>query len=205
MAGKLTATIEMSSAEKQFDELPPSARMIGMWLFLAALTMLFLAAMLGYVLIRLNSTNRPTADAIHIPWSFALSTLAIIASSFTLEKAVRYAKANRIKATQTCLQITLVLTLLFIGIQTPGMLGLLSTHQLSPEQGNTLYGLVFVLILLHALHVLGGLVALIITIVRTDEAGSSTGDVTPLRSLAIYFHFLDGVWIIMLLIFVIMG
>lgn len=179
--------------------------MIGMWLFLAALTMLFLAAMLGYVLIRLNTTNRPATDTIHFPWSFALSTLAIIGSSFTLERAVRFARDNRIKATQTCLQVTLLLTLLFIGIQTPGMLGLLSTHQISPEQGNTLYGLVFVLVLLHALHVLGGLVALIITIVRTDETTCSAGDVTPLRALAIYFHFLDVVWIIMLLIFVILG
>jgi len=195
----------MSTAEKQLDDLPQRARMIGMWLFLAALTMLFLAAMLGYVLIRLNSTNRPTADAIHIPWSFALSTLAILASSFTLENAVRFAKSSSIKATQTCLQITLLLTLIFIGIQTPGMLGLLATHQISPEQGNTLYGLVFVLILLHALHVLGGLVALIITIVRTDETNCSAGNIAPLRSLAIYFHFLDVVWIIMLLIFVIMG
>ncbi len=195
----------MSIAQEQPDDLPRRARMIGMWLFLAALTMLFLAAMIGYVLIRLNTTNRPAADAIHFPWSFALSTLALVAGGFTLERAVRFARIDRIKATQTCLQITLLLTLLFIAIQTPGMLGLLSTHQLSPEQGNTLYGLVFVLVLLHALHVLGGLAALIITIVRTDESACRAGDVTPLRSLAIYFHFLDVVWIIMLLIFVILG
>ncbi len=194
----------MSATEKQFDAIDPRAKMIGMWLFLAALTMLFLAAMLGYVLIRLNTTNRPASGTIDFPWSFALSTIALVASSITLERGVRSAKHNHAKSTLRFLQVTLLLTLLFIGIQTPGLLGLLATHQLSPEQGNTLYGLVFVLVLLHALHVLGGLVALIITILRTDDAYISESGTQSLRSLAMYWHFLDVVWIVMLLIFVIL-
>jgi heme/copper-type cytochrome/quinol oxidase subunit 3 len=70
-----------------------------------------------------------------------------------------------------------------------------------------LFGLMFFLVLLHALHVLGGLVALAIVLSRvfsrpsgnaSGAGGVSGGDVAAsIRLAAVYWHFLDVVWLVM--------
>ena len=194
----------MPAADKHFDPLPANARTIGMWLFLAALTMLFLAGMLGYVMIRLGAPNHPVAGTIEVSWVFALSTLAIIASSVAVERAVRFLKREKQREFRRWLTIALILTLLFIAIQTPCLIAMLATHESAIDQGVSLYGLVFVLILLHALHVLGGLIPLVLTMVRASRNQYDHENTGPIRSLAMYWHFLDAVWIVMLLTFVLL-
>lgn len=192
----------MSALTKHYDPLPVHARTLGMWLFLAALTMLFLAAMLGYVLVRINSPSRPATGSINISWLFALSSVIIIAASFTIERAVRFLQLEKQRLFKRNLNITLVLTLLFIAIQTPSLIALLATHDSAIAQGISLYGLVFVLILLHALHVLGGLIPLLVTIRRAARNEYDHENISPIRSLAMYWHFLDAVWIVMLVVLV---
>jgi cytochrome c oxidase subunit III len=63
-----------------------------------------------------------------------------------------------------------------------------------------LFGLMFFLVLLHALHVLGGLIALAIVLARVfgrPTGGGGEGPAASIRLAAIYWHFLDVVWVIM--------
>jgi cytochrome c oxidase subunit 3 len=193
----------MTTAARQFEPLPPRARMIGMWLFLASLVMLFAAAMLGYVLVRLNSGST-RGSSVHIPWPLALSTVFLILSSITIERAVRLLQREKIAAFRRQLIITLAITLAFVAIQTPSLIALLATHASSLERGVSIYGLVFVLILLHALHVIGGIVPLVVTIARARAGRYDHEHIVPVRSLALYWHFLGLVWIVMLGMFVLM-
>jgi heme/copper-type cytochrome/quinol oxidase subunit 3 len=61
------------------------------------------------------------------------------------------------------------------------------------------YGLIFFLILLHALHVLGGMVTLTHVTVKAHRGAYERVGVghDPIRLTALYWHFLDGVWIVM--------
>ncbi len=60
-----------------------------------------------------------------------------------------------------------------------------------------LYGLIFFMIMLHALHVVGGFVALVRVVDGAARRRYHHEQFHPVRQLAMYWHFLDGVWVIM--------
>ncbi len=178
--------------------------MIGMCLFLASLVMLFAAAMLGYALVRL-SAGGSAGGTIHIPRPLALSTALLLLSSITIERAVYLLHREKIAAFRRQLLFTFILTLAFIAVQVPSLADLLSTHQAGLGRGVTIYGLVFVLILLHALHVIGGVVPLVVTLRLAQRGRYDHECTTPVRSLALYWHFLGMVWISMLAMFALLN
>jgi cytochrome c oxidase subunit 3 len=63
---------------------------------------------------------------------------------------------------------------------------------------DSLYGWTFyVLTGLHALHVLGGLPPMVITTVRAARAAYTPEDHRGIAYCAMYWHFLDGVWLVL--------
>ena len=63
----------------------------------------------------------------------------------------------------------------------------------------------FVLVLLHALHVLGGMVVLIRVVVRGRNGVYDHEHYQPIRHTAMYWHFLDFVWLVMFFTFLATG
>src|SRR5205085_9989276 len=57
----------------------------------------------------------------------------------------------------------------FLTVQAPAMIDLLGQHQVFKSSRMHVYGLIFFLILLHALHVVGGMVALVIVTVKAHR------------------------------------
>lgn len=62
-----------------------------------------------------------------------------------------------------------------------------------------LYGMVFVLILVHALHVVGGLVPMFVVLIRAQAGVYDHENHQAVKHLAWYWHFLDGIWLMMFL------
>jgi len=182
-----------------WEERPPgdSARLrqLGMWLFLAALTMLFAAGMLGYVLIRARAGG-PPAGSIRLPAGLWVSTVIIVTSSLCIQQAVQAARTGTPTQLRRWLSATWMLALGFLAVQIPCMVILLKSHK-----GLPLYGLLFFLILLHAAHVLGGLVALGAVSIGSARAASAAARFGAVKRTAMYWHFLDGVWIVMFAVF----
>jgi heme/copper-type cytochrome/quinol oxidase subunit 3 len=177
----------------------PYTATIGMWLFLASLTMLFGATMLGYLFIRLRGPASPVLHTIHFPPLLWVSTVAILAGSYTIQRALQAVRLERQALMQRYLLLTCVLAVVFVAIQVPSLAALLSQHRSSSPQGLRLYGLVFVLILLHALHVLGGIIGLIVTTVHARQGRYDHENFAGVKHAAMYWHFLDGVWLVMYL------
>lgn len=182
---------------------------VGMWLFLAALFMLFAAAMLGFVIVRLQaenpgpgmSTPAVPAGSLHYPSLLWLSTLFVIGVSIALSRAVHFLRLERQAQFRGWLAASLVLALAFLATQAPAMGVLLLEHQQLRRSGLFLYGLVFILVLLHALHVLGGMVALVRVAVRGRHGVYDHEHYLPVLHAAMYWHFLDLVWLAMFLTF----
>jgi heme/copper-type cytochrome/quinol oxidase subunit 3 len=65
--------------------------------------------------------------------------------------------------------------------------------------GVFLYGLAFVLILVHALHVVGGIIGLVNTVRHGMHGDYDHENYYGIKHAAMYWHFLDGVWIVMFL------
>jgi cytochrome c oxidase subunit III len=189
-------------------ETPVSRRAaaIGMWLFLASLTMLFVSGILLYVLLRTKTFGAGPSGHIHLPLALWGSTAVLLAGSFTIHRALTNVRLERVARFRTQLLTTLVLAIVFLAIQFPCLWEILQQHRQAVQgQGIRLYGLVFCLILLHALHVVGGIIALWVVTVRAMQDQYDHEKYSGVKFAAIYWHFLDIIWIVMFAMFTITG
>jgi heme/copper-type cytochrome/quinol oxidase subunit 3 len=176
----------------------------GMRLFLLALAMLFAASMVGYVVIR--SRLGDEVD-IHLPSLLWWSTLAMILSGLAISRALRCARHGQPAQVGRWLLIALALSLVFLAIQVPGAWQVLQEHAVYSELNIHLYALAFSLIVLHALHVLGGLIPLVMVTVRSlsDPQQYHSYHHGPVRYVTMYWHFLEVVWIVMFGLLLLLG
>lgn len=200
---------------------PMTTATFGLLIFLLSLGILFIASIVGYLVIRLGGKTAPQLGIIDVPWPLYLSTAGLIASSFTLHYAYVSARKKKYEATRLGMVLTLLLGMVFLIVQTPSLIELGRRHFAAVaetqsmraatnivEGGPTLlYGLIFLLIILHALHVIGGMIPMVLTTSRTIQGTYTKPGSSPdgIHRLAMYWHFLDVVWIVMLAVFVFVG
>ena len=186
--------------------LPSAKRMgtFGMFLFLASLAMLFLASMLAYALTRVE-LYQPTASRsqflpfgdIHLPPVLWLSTFLIVVSSATLHYAGLSISLERQRAFRNAMLATCLLALAFLFVQTPALLSLIQQQRSLVQTDIRFYFIIFILIVLHALHVLGGIVPLALTTRRAFAGRYDRESHHAITCLALYWHFLDVIWLLM--------
>jgi heme/copper-type cytochrome/quinol oxidase subunit 3 len=195
---------------------PHRASVIGLWLVLAALAMLFISSMWLYVLMRLQVFGRIPNTPIHMPLFAWGSTLVLFTGSFTIHRAVGAIRIERLQLCLKYLYLTIALAVLFLIVQSPCMVALLQAHEqiraaviANTAPGHftpvSLYGLVFTLVLLHALHVLGGVVALVVVTIRAASRRYDHENYLGVQFAARYWHFLDIVWLTMFTMFLVLG
>jgi cytochrome c oxidase subunit 3 len=179
------------------DYSPPPAS-TGIWVVLASIAMSF-AAFTSALIVRQGSA----LDWRHLtlPRILYLNTLVLFASSFALEVARRRVGAfmgglkNQVTSPARWLYITLFLGLLFVAGQYAAWLQLRSQGLYLATNPNSSF--FYVLTAIHAVHVLGGLGGLARVIHRLNKSilRKSTLDAT-----AHYWHFMDALWVYLLLL-----
>lgn len=179
---------------------PRGSGALALYLILASLSMLFVGAMLGYVVIRHQSVHAPPAGTLGLPWGLYVSTGLIVCSSLSMHAAVRAVMAERTARFRRAMLLTLALGLAFLAVQAPALVELLQTHHHARAEHLHLYGLVFVLVLLHAAHVVGGVLALAVVTLRAMRGRYDHEQFAPVRYTGIYWHFLDIVWVTMFIV-----
>lgn len=165
------------------------------WLGTLSIVMLFAGLTSAYVV------RRGAGDwfSIVLPQVFWISTAVIIFSSITLNFALSSFKKNKTKAGVLFLATTFVLGLVFAWCQWQGWgelvkNGIYLRH--APGQTSLISGsYIFLLTALHLAHVAGGIIALLISFIKSLRGRYSATNVHGLRLSAIYWHFLDALWI----------
>ncbi len=175
----------------------PRIATFGMWLFLASLTMLFGATILGYLYIRLFGAHSPAHGEIHFPQLLWLSTAIILIGSYVIHLAVDSVRHERQRTLRQYLLLTCILAAAFVSVQAPSLIELLAEHRQFTARGVPLYGLAFFLILIHALHVLGGIIGLTVTTIHAHQHRYDHENYAGVKHAAMYWHFLDIIWLIM--------
>jgi cytochrome c oxidase subunit 3 len=184
---------------------PPGTGTLGMWLLLAALTMLFGATLLGFVIIRITGAQSPPLHSLNFPGALYVSSAIILLASYTIHQALTAVRRERQLPLRRYLLITSLLAMAFVIIQAPALHGLLAEHRRMATQGLRLYGLIFFLILIHALHVAGGIIALGVTTLHAHQNRYDHEEHAGVKHAALYWHFLDGVWIVMFATLLVLG
>lgn len=196
----------MSPAGKSFDArenrrspAPAGAGAFGLKLFIASLGVLFAASLVGYLAVRLRATDWPPPGMPGLPWwGLLFSTIVLLASSGTIRQALRGARGDDQPALRRGLLATTVLGFVFLISQGVNWWILIKAHL---NAATNLYGFTFfVLTGLHAAHVIGGLVVLVV-VTRKAARGVYSAVFHPgVIYASLYWHFLDIVWIVMFLV-----
>jgi cytochrome c oxidase subunit 3 len=171
---------------------------IGMWVMLASIAMLFTALSSAYI-VRAGASNDWVSIA--MPRVLLLSTALILISSVTLELSKRNLKAASFSSYARWLLITMILGLSFLGSQ------LLAWKQLARQgvylASNPHSSFFYLLTAVHAVHLVGGLLALIFLWLRSlikKEVKLTARGVAVADAVSIYWHFMDALWIYLFLL-----
>jgi cytochrome c oxidase subunit III len=171
------------------------AATLALRLFLISLAILFAASLIGYALTRMRLAP---AAVVPVPGLLWASTVVLLGAGGLLTAAWRRLRRSQPGPARALLRAAGAPALAFFCLQAPALWQLYAGHQAATFTGNPLLGFVFFLILLHALHVAGGLVALGRLLVRSRARPLIPDqDGPPLRLLSRYWHFLDAVWLVM--------
>lgn len=178
---------------------------VGLFLLLLSLTMLFLAFSIGYVFTR----NQSGAAGVYLPPIFILNSFILIASSWSIHKANKAYREDDTKGYQNALTITMALTILFMGAQLVGWFGFYDSL-IGENIGNGINYL-YAISGLHFAHIIGGLPFLSAFLYNAYKKMEEPMTVLlyfsdpvkrmHLQLLTIYWHFLDGLWIFLVIFF----
>lgn len=178
----------------------PNKLRITMWFLLLVVLMTFGGLISAYIVIATNGVMewRPFALPIQV-W---FSTFLILASSFTYKIAQNALNAgNQLKAKKWFLTTT-VLGGIFIASQLLAWVELVRRGVY--VQSNPYAGFFYILTAVHAVHVIGGIIALGSIVLRTWHKTASNEELTKRQqvanAVAWYWHFMDALWIVLFLL-----
>ena len=170
----------------------PGAGPFGLAIFLVSLAVLFLGSLIAYAVIRSRAPAWPPPGLPRVPSGLRISTAILALASVSLEWAARSLRPYRPAPFRVAIAVSLAAGLGFLISQCFAWVAFV---QAIPHA--TLYSWLFLFLTgLHAAHVLGGLVPLVIVTVKAFHGLIPTapggGDV---RATATYWHFLGLVWV----------
>ena len=171
-----------------------------LWIGLASILMAFAGLTSGYVVSRSALVAEHEWLQFALPEQFTYATVAILLSTLTMVGAQVSVRKNRHPAVKAYLGLTLLLAVVFIVFQWLGWQDLTDRGLFfTGEKSNTAVSWVYVITALHWLHVISGVIVLVVTWIKSLRGKYSKQDFLGLSMAAIYWHFLDGLWIYLFL------
>ncbi len=174
---------------------------LNLWLFMLASSMLFAAMVSAFIVHRPDAEGRGAWTAFDLPIFFLYSTVIVVLSSVTAFYAYKSAKNDELSQNKTWLLVTTVLGILFCGSQYLGwdqMVRLeLTFVNARPEDISASY--VWVITVLHFIHILGGIGLLIATWIQAIRLNVHKKSMTLMSITHTYWHFVGLLWIFLYL------
>ncbi len=170
-----------------------------LWVAIASILMMFAGLTSAFIV----KSNQAGWQDVTMPKFFWYSTAAIIASSLTIQAALRSFRQREMKQYRTLIVSTLLLGVLFVVFQWLGFSEL--WRQKVTFKGGNAGQFLYVIFGLHALHVLGGIVALLVMFFKAFFGKVKSYSAVPVEVAATYWHFVDILWIYLLVFFLVIG
>ncbi len=163
-----------------------------LWVAMGSIVMMFAGLTSAYI-VRQAGANWLQFDFPPIFWA---STAVILFSSLTMHLALKSFKAREMKRYRILITVTAIAGVLFAVMQFDGFNYLYHNGvKILGEGSNPSASFLGIIVGLHALHVLGGVIALMIVFFRAYSRRIKSYDATPVELAAIYWHFVDILWL----------
>ena len=169
-----------------------------MWVAIGSIIMMFAGLTSAYIVKR-SQTGWVMLD---IPMAFWFSTVVILASSATIHLAVRASRERDMPRYRKWMVVTALLGTLFIVLQAKGFMDLRGQDiRLVGAGSNASHSFLLAIAGLHGLHVLGGVTALLVIAWRVVRSRTRSYSSVPAEVVSTYWHFVDALWIYLILFF----
>ncbi len=182
--------MEQSVKERTFKQM--------LWISMISMTMMFAGLTSAYVV----SRGREDWVSFELPSAFYLSTVLILLSSLSFVFAKRSLLSGDHSRSNVFLGLTLVLGLAFVFYQFNGFNQLIEAglYTTGPES-NVASSFLYVITATHLLHIFAGIVVLIRVLVKNTQKRYTPEDHLGFSLAAIFWHFVDALWIYLFLFF----
>jgi cytochrome c oxidase subunit 3/cytochrome o ubiquinol oxidase subunit 3 len=180
----------------------PSRGMVGMTCLIIAEAAIFVIFVVAYIFYIGKSLTGPTPkDVLELP---IFTTICLLSSSLTVHAAVSALRKSKQGLCSLWLAATVLLGGIFIAGTAHEWYDLIYNHGLTIRTnlfGTTFYSLVG----LHATHVVVGLILLSLALFFSMRREMKEEHSEKLEVLSLYWHFVDGVWVIVFLVVYVLG
>ena len=137
-----------------------------------------------------------------LPNAFIISTVAMLVSSFTFYGALKATKANNRTLATTMLLTTLGLGIAFIFLQFEGFSQVVANgYFFTGSESNVTTSFLYIVVIVHIAHLLGGIISLLIVIYNHFKQKYNSSQTLGIELSAMYWHFMDFIWIYLFLFF----
>jgi len=169
-----------------------------LWVSMISMVMFFAGLTSAYVI----SMKRDDWVTFELPNAFYISTLLIILSSITISMSQRFIKKGKRELSIVLLLITFALGIAFVWQQYAGFedlrnAGLFFTGPTSTVSTSFIIGIT----LMHAFHVFAGIIVLLVVIYNHFKYKYTSDDLLGFELGAIFWHFIDVLWIYLFFFF----
>ncbi|WP_440879410.1 cytochrome c oxidase subunit 3 [Tenacibaculum sp. C7A-26P2] len=169
-----------------------------LWVSMISMVMFFAGLTSAYVI----SMKREDWVSFGLPQAFYLSTIFILLSSFTLWLSQKALKKNQLPKSFILLVTTFILGLGFIWFQYIGFnqlkeMGLYFTGPESTVSTSFIIGITF----MHVIHLIAGVLVLLVVIYNHFKKKYSSANMLGFELGAIFWHFVDVLWIYLFFFF----
>ena len=169
-----------------------------LWVSMISMVMMFAGLTSAYVV----SRKRYDWVSFDLPQAFYTSTILIVASSITFMLAKFFIKKENRTATTSALLATFLLGIGFVVFQFQGFNELFNAgYVFAGEQSTVKSSFIYGITLAHIAHILAGLIVLTVVIINHFRKKYTSNDTLGLELGAIFWHFVDILWIYLFLFF----
>lgn len=166
----------------------------GFWTFLMSDAILFALLFATYATMVNRTAGGPAGPELFDITNAFIETMVLLVSSFTFGMGAVALKEGRSNAVKLWLGVTLLLGLGFVALELREFASLIG--QGATAQTSGFLSSFFVLLSMHGLHVLVGCLWIVVMLVQISTYGLSRRVRSRILRLALFWHFLDLVWIV---------
>ncbi len=175
------------------------AKKMMLWFGMASLIMGFAGWTSAYIV---SSTREDWLSDYDLPSAFAFSTAIIVLSSLTYILAKKSLVDGKSQRSTALLWLTLGLGISFIAIQFVGFSQMIGQgYYFTGPTSSITMSYIFLIAAVHIAHVVAGLISLLVVLYNQIKGKYRKGDMLGMELGATFWHFLDLLWVYLILFF----
>ncbi len=176
------------------------AKKMLLWFSMISLAMSFAGLTSAYVV---SKERADWLENLVLPSAFGWSLVVILLSSLTFEWAKRALKRQENQEGTLLLWITWILGLGFMALQYMGFSQIYNDfgYAFTGPTSSIAYTFIFLIVVLHLCHVFAALIVLSVVIYNHYKQRYILGKTLGVELAALFWHFVDGLWLYLFLFF----